>query len=47
MKKAHRPQEDAENYRKMASVTYIIQIFQGLKVTDMNGSIPYTQASNT
>ncbi len=34
-----------ENYKKMAAVTYIVQIFQGLKVTDMNGSIPYTEAN--
>jgi len=36
---------DKDNYRKMAAVTYIVQIFQGLKVTDMNGSIPYTEAN--
>lgn len=35
---------DKDAYQKMASVTYIIQILQGVKVTDMNGSIPYTQA---
>lgn len=37
--------DDKDNYRKMEAVTYIIQIFQGLKVTDMNGSIPYTEAN--
>lgn len=35
---------DKERYRKMAAVTYILQVLQGLKVTDMNGSIPYTEA---
>ena len=36
---------DKDNYQKMAAVTYIVQVFQGLKVTDMNGSIPYTEAN--
>ncbi|MBO9591639.1 MAG: SusD/RagB family nutrient-binding outer membrane lipoprotein [Niabella sp.] len=35
---------DKDNYQKIAAVTYIIQILQGIKVTDMNGSIPYTEA---
>jgi len=35
---------DKEKYQKMASVTYILQVLQGLKVTDMNGSIPYSDA---
>ncbi len=35
---------DKEKYQKMAAVTYILQILQGIKVTDMNGSIPYTEA---
>ena len=35
---------DKDAYQKMASVTYILQILQGIKVTDMNGSIPYTAA---
>ena len=35
---------DKDNYQKMAAVTYVLQILQGIKVTDMNGSIPYTQA---
>jgi hypothetical protein len=33
-----------EQYQKIKSVTYILQALHGLKVTDMNGSIPYTQA---
>ena len=28
----------------MASATYILQVLQGIKVTDMNGSIPYKEA---
>ncbi|MEP6750974.1 MAG: SusD/RagB family nutrient-binding outer membrane lipoprotein, partial [Bacteroidota bacterium] len=35
---------DKDAYQKMASVTYVLQILQGIKVTDMNGSMPYTQA---
>ncbi|MEO8570019.1 MAG: SusD/RagB family nutrient-binding outer membrane lipoprotein, partial [Ginsengibacter sp.] len=33
-----------ESYKKMAAVTYVLQAMHGIKVTDMNGSIPYTQA---
>lgn len=36
--------EDKDAYQKMAAVTYVLQILQGIKVTDMNGSIPYTEA---
>lgn len=35
---------DKDSYRKMRALTYIIQVLHGLKVTDMNGFIPYTQA---
>lgn len=35
---------DAEMYQNMKMVTYVIEILQGIKVTDMNGSIPYTEA---
>ncbi|MBZ5858883.1 SusD/RagB family nutrient-binding outer membrane lipoprotein [Flavihumibacter profundi] len=35
---------DKEDYAKMAAVTYIIQVLHGIKVTDMNGSIPYSEA---
>jgi Starch-binding associating with outer membrane len=35
---------DKASYQKMAAVTYVLQVLQGLKVTDMNGSIPYKQA---
>ena len=37
--------EDSANYQKAAAVTYVLQVLHGLKVTDMNGSIPYTEAS--
>lgn len=35
---------DKDSYQKMAAVTYILQVLQGVKVTDMNGSIPYSEA---
>src|SRR4051794_7736758 len=35
---------DSASYKKMSAVTYVLQVLQGLKVTDMNGSIPYEQA---
>lgn len=36
---------DSANYRKMAAVTYVMQVMHGLKVTDMNGSVPYLEAA--
>jgi hypothetical protein len=36
--------EDKLNYAKMAAVTRILQVLYGIRVTDLNGSIPYTQA---
>lgn len=35
---------DKNKFQKIYAATYIVQVFQGLKVTDMNGSIPYTEA---
>lgn len=35
---------DKDSYQKMEAVTYIIQVLHGIKVTDMNGSIPYSEA---
>jgi hypothetical protein len=35
---------DSSNYQKMSAVTYVLQVLHGIKVTDMNGSIPYEQA---
>lgn len=35
---------DKDNYKKMGAITYVLQVLHGLKVTDMNGSIPYSQA---
>ncbi|HKO79150.1 MAG TPA: SusD/RagB family nutrient-binding outer membrane lipoprotein [Chitinophagaceae bacterium] len=35
---------DKDNYKKMDAVTYVLQVLHGIKVTDMNGSIPYSQA---
>ncbi len=36
---------DKDNYKKMEAVTYVLQALHGIKVTDMNGSIPYSQAT--
>lgn len=33
-----------ENYQYMSATTYILQVLFGIKVTDMNGSVPYSQA---
>src|SRR6478735_3407943 len=35
---------DKERYAKIGSITYILQVLHGLRVTDMEGSIPYTEA---
>ena len=35
---------EKDNYQKIEAITYIMQVLHGIKVTDMNGSIPYTQA---
>ncbi len=35
---------DKDNYKKATAITYILQVLHGLKVTDLNGSIPYKQA---
>ena len=37
--------EDSDNYKKIAAVTYVAGILHALKVTDMNGSIPYLDAA--
>lgn len=36
--------DDKDKYQKIGAIAYIIQVLHGIKVTDMNGSIPYTQA---
>lgn len=36
---------DSANYQKMSAITYILQTLHGMKVSDMNGSIPYTEAA--
>lgn len=35
---------DKDNYKKMGAVTYVLQALHGIKVTDMNGSLPYSEA---
>jgi len=35
---------DAERYENMKMITYVPEILHAIKVTDMNGSIPYTEA---
>ena len=37
--------DDSTNYQKVSAITYVLQVLHGLKVTDMNGSIPYSEAS--
>src|SRR5690606_13510440 len=34
----------AERYQKMKAVTYILDVYAGIRVTDLNGSIPYSEA---
>lgn len=35
---------DKENYAKIGAITYILQVLHGIRVTDMEGSIPYSEA---
>jgi hypothetical protein len=35
---------DKGRYRNIRAATYVVQVLHALKVTDMNGSIPYTEA---
>lgn len=35
---------DADRYQNMKMITYVIEILQAVKVTDMNGAIPYSEA---
>ncbi len=35
---------DKERFQKMRAATYVVAVYQGLQVTDLNGSIPYTEA---
>lgn len=35
---------DKQKYSKMRAATYVAGIYYGLRVTDLNGSIPYTEA---
>lgn len=35
---------DRERYRNIRAATYVAQVLHALKVTDMNGSLPYTEA---
>src|SRR5690606_25841182 len=37
--------EDKEKYEQINAITYIPQVMMALKVSDMNGSMPYTEAS--
>ena len=36
--------KDKNRYQKMRAATYVLGIYHGLRVTDLNGSMPYTQA---
>ncbi|GAB3315423.1 SusD/RagB family nutrient-binding outer membrane lipoprotein [Larkinella ripae] len=35
---------DKDRFQKMRAATYVVAVYQGLQVTDLNGSIPYTEA---
>jgi len=35
---------DKARYKNINAVTYVVQVLHGLKVTDMNGSMPYLEA---
>ncbi|WP_353719683.1 SusD/RagB family nutrient-binding outer membrane lipoprotein [Dyadobacter sp. 676] len=35
---------DKERFQKMRAATYVVSVLHGLRVTDMNGSMPYSQA---
>ncbi|GGH02966.1 hypothetical protein GCM10007415_43900 [Parapedobacter pyrenivorans] len=37
-------EQDKDRYQKMGAVTYILGVYYGIRVTDMNGSIPYSEA---
>ena len=37
--------EDSARYQNMKLVTYVLQVLQAIKVSDMNGAIPYRQAA--
>jgi hypothetical protein len=37
--------EDSASYQKVSAISYILQTLHGIKVSDMNGSIPYTEAA--
>lgn len=37
--------EDKERYEQINAITYIPQVMMALKVSDMNGSMPYTEAN--
>lgn len=36
--------QNKERFRNMRAATYVVGVLHGLRVTDMNGSIPYSQA---
>ncbi len=38
-------EDEQAYYKKLTALTYIIQVFHGLRVTDIYGSIPYTEAA--
>ncbi len=41
---AEKPAEEQEFYKKMNALTYVMQVFHALRVTEMFGSIPYSEA---
>ena len=41
---AEKPSEGQEFYKKMNAVTYVVQIFHALRISEMFGDMPYTEA---
>ncbi len=35
--------DNKDDYQKVQAITYVVQVLHGIKVTDMNGSIPYSE----
>lgn len=40
-----KPETDQVYYKKLVALTYVLQVFHGLRTTDLYGSIPYTEAA--
>jgi len=45
MRKVIDKKADKDKYQNIRAITFFAQVFMGLKVTDMSGSIPYSEAN--